>query len=103
DVDLQGLFGGHLAAAVAALAGVLDQLALAAAAGAGLLALHYAKGGALLADGVAAAAAIGAGLRAGARRSAGAVALGALLLPGDGDVLLAAVNRLVKAQGDPNP
>src|SRR5699024_2510197 len=57
DADLQGLFGGYLAAAVADLAGVLDDLALAAAAGAGLLALHHAEGGALLLDDVAAAAA----------------------------------------------
>ena len=87
---------------MADLAGVLDQLALTAAAGAGLLGLHHAKGCALLADDIAAAAAVGAGLRAGACRTAGAMALRALLLAGDGDVLLAAVDGLVKRQGDPD-
>ena len=85
---------------MADLAGVLDQLALAAAAGAGLLGLHHAKGGALLTDDEAAAAAVRAGLGAGTGGAAAAVALGALLLAGDGDVLLAAVHGLVKAQGD---
>src|SRR5699024_8411069 len=103
DADLQGLFGGHPAAAVADLAGVFDDLALAAAAGAGLLALHDAKGGALLLDDIAAAAAVGAGLGLAAGGGAAAVALGAGLLPGDGDVLLAAVDRLVKTEGDPHP
>ncbi len=102
DGDFQCLLGRGLAAAVAALAGVLDQLALAAAAGAGLLGLHHAKGGALLAHHIAAAAAVRAGLGAAAGGAAGAVALGALLLAGDGDVLLAAVHGLVKAQGDPH-
>src|SRR5699024_10859047 len=103
DADLQGLFGGHPAAAVADLAGVLDDLALAAAAGAGLLALHDSKGGALLLDDIAAAAAVGAGLGLAAGGRAAAAALGAGLLPGDGDVLFAAVDRLVKAQGDAHP
>ena len=103
DGHLQRLFGSHLAAAVADLAGVLYQLALAAAAGAGLLGLHHAKGGALLADDKAASAAVRAGLGAAAGGAAGAVALSALLLTGDGDVLLAAVHGLVKAQGDAHP
>ena len=103
DGHLQRLFGSHLAAAVADLAGVLYQLALAAAAGAGLLGLHHAKGGALLADHEAAAAAVRAGLGAGTGGTAAAVALGALLLAGDGDVLLAAVHGLVKTQGDAHP
>ena len=85
---------------MADLAGILDQLALAATAGAGLLGLHHAKGGALLTDHEAAAAAVRAGLGAGTGGTAAAVALGALLLAGDGDVLLAAVHGLVKAQGD---
>ena len=71
--------------------------------GAGLLALHDAEGGALLLDGVAPPAAVGADLGLAARSRAGAAALGAGLLPGDGDVLLAAVDRLVKAEGDPYP
>lgn len=88
---------------MADLAGVLYQLALAAAAGAGLLGLHYAKGGALLADDKAASAAVRAGLGASTGGAAGAVTLGALLLTGDGNVLLAAVHGLVKAQGDAHP
>ena len=84
-------------------AGVLDQLALAAAATAGLLGLHDAKGSALLTDHKATTAAVRAGLRAGACCAAGAVALGALLLTADGDVLFAAVDRFVKAQGDAHP
>lgn len=88
---------------MADLAGVLYQLALAAAAGAGLLGLHHAKGGALLADDKAASAAVRAGLGAAAGGTAGAVTLGALLLTGDGNVLLAAVHGLVKAQGDAHP
>ena len=103
DGHLQRLLCCGLAAAVAALAGVLDQLALAAAAGAGLLGLHDTEGRALLTDDEASAAAVGAGLRAAAGSAAAAVALGALLLTGDGDVLLAAMHRLVKAQGDAHP
>ena len=57
DGHLQRFLGGCLAGAVADLAGVLDQLALAAAAGAGLLGLHHTKGSALLTDHEAAAAA----------------------------------------------
>ena len=90
------------AAAVADLAGVLDQLALTAAAGAGLLGLHHAKGGALLPDDIAAAAAVRAGLGAAAGGAAAAMALCTLLLAGDGDVLLAAMHGLIKAQGDPH-
>ncbi len=102
DGHLQRLFGGRLAGAVADLAGVLDQLALAAAAGAGLLGLHDTEGCALLTDDIAAAAAVRAGLGAGAGCAAGAMALGAFLLTGDGDVLLAAMGGLVKTQGDPH-
>ena len=102
DGHLQRFPGGSFSAAVADLAGVLDQLALAAAAGAGLLGLHHAKGGALLPDDIAAAAAVRAGLGAAAGGAAAAMALRALLLAGDGDVLLAAMHGLIKAQGDPH-
>ncbi len=86
-----------------ALAGVLDELALAAAAGAGLLGLHDAEGRTLLANDKASAAAVRAGLRAGTGGAAAAVALGTLLLTGDGDVLFAAMHRLIKRQGDAHP
>ena len=103
DIGLQSLLDRDGAAAVAALAGVLDELALAAAAGAGLLGLHDAEGRTLLTNDKASAAAVRAGLRAGTGGAAAAVALGALLLAGDGDVLLAAMHRLVKRQGDAHP
>ena len=103
DIGLQSLLDRDGAAAVAALAGVLDELALAAAAGAGLLGLHDAEGRTLLTNDKASAAAVRAGLRAGTGGAAAAVALGTLLLTGDGDVLLAAMHRLVKRQGDAHP
>ena len=102
DGHLQRFPGGSFAAAVADLAGVLDQLALTAAAGAGLLGLHHAKGRALLPDDIAAAAAVRAGLGAAAGGTAAAMALCTLLLAGDGDVLLAAMHGLIKAQSDPH-
>ena len=92
DIGLQSLLDRDSAAAVAALAGVLDELAFAAAAGAGLLGLHDAEGRTLLTNDKASAAAVRAGLRAGTGGAAAAVALGALLLTGDGDVLLTAVH-----------
>ena len=103
DIGLQSLLDRDGAAAVAALAGVLDELALAAAAGAGLLGLHDAEGRTLLTNDKASAAAVRAGLRAGTGGAAAAVALGTLLLTGNGDVLLAAMHRLVKRQGDAHP
>ena len=80
-------------------AGVLHEFALAAAALAGLLALHHAEGGAHLAHHIAAAAAVGAGLGAGAPGRAAALAIGAGCTPGNADGLGAAVHRLHKAQG----
>src|SRR5699024_1064871 len=77
--DLHGLPPPALAGAAAVLAGVGDDLALAAAAGAGGGGGEHAHGGLPPLLDLAGAVAVGAGLRAGARRRAGAVAGLALL------------------------
>ena len=63
DIDLQALARGGLAGAAAGLARVADNGAAAAAVAAGLLALHYAKGGALLCYNITTAAAVGGRFR----------------------------------------
>ena len=98
DLDLQRLAGGSLAGAAAGLAGVLDDGTAAAAVRAGLLALHHTKGGALLGHNIAAAVALGAGLGVAARLTAGAVTIGAGLLPVQRDLLGAAVSCFLKGQ-----
>ena len=96
DLDLQRFAGGSLAGAAAGLAGVLDDGTAAAAMRAGLLALHHTKGGALLGHNIAAAVALGAGLWVAARLTAGAVTIGAGLLPVQRDLLGAAVSCFLK-------
>ena len=61
--------------------------AAAAAVAAGLLALHYAKGGSLLCYNITTAAAVGAGFGAGTLGRTGAAAVGAGILAVDGDLL----------------
>src|SRR5699024_10377753 len=101
--DLHGLPPPDLAGAAAVLAGVGDDLALAAAAGAGCGGGEHAHGGLPPLLDLTGAVAVGAGLRAGARRRAGAVAGLALLHPVQGDLLLAAEGRLLKGDGQPHP
>ena len=98
NFHLQRLAGAGLAGAAAGLAGVLDDGAAPAAVGAGLLALHHAKGGALLGHHIAPAAAVRAGLGAGALFAAAAAAVRAGLLPVDGNFFAGAVGGLLEGQ-----
>ena len=98
NFHLQRLAGAGLAGAPAGLAGVLDDGAAPAAVGAGLLALHHAKGGALLGHHIAPAAAVRAGLGAGALFAAAAAAVRAGLLPVDGNFFAGAVGGLLEGQ-----
>ena len=98
DIDLQALARGGLAGAAAGLARVADNGAAAAAVATGLLALHYAKGGALLCYNITTAAAVGAGFGAGTLGRTGAAAVGAGILAVDGDLLGAAVGGFLKGQ-----
>ena len=60
--------------------------------------MHHTKGGALLGHNIAAAVALGAGLGVAARLTAGAVTIGAGLLPVQRDLLGAAVSCFLKGQ-----
>ena len=101
-VDAGGDLHGHLVLAAdaahtaAGLAGLVDDLARAAALGAGGGGLHRAEGGALGGAHGAAALAVGADLRRRAGGAAVALAVGALLHAGSGDLLFATEGRLLK-------
>ena len=99
DVDRDGPLAAHLALAAAVGAGVLHQLAGAAAAAAGAGGSHDAEGRPLLDAHLAGAAAVGTGLRARAGLAARAAALLAVLDAGDRDLLAAAEGRLLKGDG----
>ncbi len=99
---LHALGAAGLAAAVALGARRFDDPALAAAARAGLRALHYAKRRALLHRYIARTAAIRAGIGAGALGRAAAAALGADILPVHAHGFGAAVRGLHKAKRQAN-
>ena len=101
DGDLEGLAPADLAGAAAVLAGGGDDLPRAAAPGARARGGEDAHGGLPPLLDLAGAAAGRAGLRAGARRRAGALAGLALLHPVDADLLLTAEGRLLEGDGQP--
>ena len=96
DIDLDGFALAGVAAALAVGAGLMDDLARAAALGAGGLTLHDAEGGALGLGDHACAPALGTHLRRGALGAAVAAASGTVLAALDGDLLLTAEGRLGK-------
>ncbi len=97
-IHLQRLARGGLAGAVAGLAGVPDKLAPPAAVAAGLLALHYAKGGALLCYNITTATAVRAGFGAGTLSRTGAAAVGAVSWRVMVMFFLSSRGRLLKGQ-----
>ena len=99
DGNLLGPTDG--AATPAGLAGLVDDLALAGAALAGLGGAHHAQHGALLDPDVAGAPAVGADFRSGAGLAAGAVAVGAGLHPVDIEFLFAAEGGLLETEDQP--
>ena len=96
DLDLDGLILAHGAAAAAARARLVDDLAAAAALLARAAGLHHAERGALRGAHAAGALAVRADLRRRAGGAAGALAVRTLLDAADVDLLLAAERRLFK-------
>lgn len=100
DIDGHGLADLDTALAAALGAGLLDDATPSAAAGAGLLHLHYTDGGLTPHSHLAGAVAIGAGFGAGTLLGAAAAAFTAVFQAGDLNIPGAALYRLHKGDGN---